>query len=242
MIAIIMPCLNNLWYTKTAIESIAKNSYPHYLEFFIINNGSTDGTSEYLKSLKIKSLIENNSNVGVTKSWNQGIKAALDSNADYFCILNNDIVCGPHWLDSIIEALSKNEKEFYFPNGNIQHSKDFDKKVIEEVKKQKGIKSPGKCGWAMFFTKKTIEKFYPIPEQFKIWYNDDYIYYKLMDEGYSALTLHDSIIHHFGSKTVLNTVNGKLQFGPAIDSDRAEFLKYAKDNLKSAAIRVQMGY
>jgi len=41
----------------------------------IVDNGSTDGTQEYLQSLPLGGLILNKSNLGCGVAWNQGTMA-----------------------------------------------------------------------------------------------------------------------------------------------------------------------
>ena len=240
MIAVIIPCLNQSNFTKMAVTSIGNNSWPHDLKFIFIDNGSTDDTNSYLKSLN-QTLITNKTNMGVTHAWNQGLGAALDINADIICLMNNDIITSPRWLDSVVQALNTNPKHFYFPNGSVTYTTtdNFNKQCACLLPSLKGKTSPGKCGWGFYFNRKTVQDFYPIPEDFKIWYNDDYIYYRLMDLGYTALVLQDSLVYHFGSKTLNTDMN---KYGNMINADRAAFLKYAKEHLPSADIRVRMGY
>ena len=54
----------------------------------MVDNGSTDGTIEYLKSLNDITLIENNTNLGYAKAVNIGIRASAKNND--IVLLNND--------------------------------------------------------------------------------------------------------------------------------------------------------
>ena len=208
MIALIIPCWNQLEYSKQAIASISAKSYPHNIEYIIIDNGSTDGTAEYLKSLNLKHVITNPVNLGVSKAWNQGLERAISINADQVAILNNDIVVGPKWLDPIMREFSKNENCYYLANGAYNNPHTLDADVLRDLPQLAGKRTPGRAGWALFFSMEAVKKFYPIPEEFFLWFGDDYIHNTLTSAGYSndpiysGITLLDCCILHYGSRSV----------------------------------------
>ena len=77
VISVVMPVLNGEKYLKLAIESILSQSYKDF-EFIIIDDGSTDKTEQIIKSYKDPRIvyIKNPSNLGLSKSYNIGIKVA----------------------------------------------------------------------------------------------------------------------------------------------------------------------
>jgi len=112
LVSIIIPCYNQLKFTKMCIESILK--YTHYpfeliiidngsFELIIIDNGSADGTGKWLTTvLRIKDkglsrikIILNDRNLGAPKAFNQGIKVSM---GEYFLFLNNDTIVTEEWL------------------------------------------------------------------------------------------------------------------------------------------------
>jgi GT2 family glycosyltransferase len=71
------------------------------VKILVIDNGSTDGTIDYLRELEndsIIDLIENGENIGIAKSLNKGIKWCGD---DDFCFVSNDVVVGYNWLERL---------------------------------------------------------------------------------------------------------------------------------------------
>ena len=69
-LSIITLTYNKLKYTKKYVESLFK--YTKDFELIIVDNGSTDGTREYLQSLNNVKLIFNDENIGFSKGNNQG--------------------------------------------------------------------------------------------------------------------------------------------------------------------------
>lgn len=101
------------------------------IELIIVNNGSTDGTSELLQKTKINNLtlkvISNPVNEGFAKGNNQGIKYALINNPNYVLLLNDDMVFEKDFLKKIVGFANKNPKyclispKIYFAKGYEFH-------------------------------------------------------------------------------------------------------------------------
>ncbi|MBD2519711.1 glycosyltransferase [Nostoc sp. FACHB-973] len=76
-VTVLMPVYNGELYLREAIDSILDQTFQDF-EFLIINDGSTDSTREIICSyddLRIR-LIDNNYNLGLTRSLNKGLKLA----------------------------------------------------------------------------------------------------------------------------------------------------------------------
>ncbi len=98
----------NGWHdTKDCLASLhilkAKNIEKYIV---VVDNGSTDGSVENLKSqiskLNIHKIIENGGNIGFAKGNNRGIQYALDQGADYILLLNNDTKIIMNFLPSLL--------------------------------------------------------------------------------------------------------------------------------------------
>ena len=77
LVSIIMPAYNSETYIEKSIESILSQTYKCF-EFIIINDGSTDKTRSIIKKYKDPriNLIDNNRNLGLSRSVNKGLKVA----------------------------------------------------------------------------------------------------------------------------------------------------------------------
>lgn len=83
-------------------------------EIIIVDNGSTDGSVDLVKSLKLKvkncsskleiKLIENKENVGFAKANNQGIKAAR---GEYIMLLNSDTIVKENAIGKLVNYLDE---------------------------------------------------------------------------------------------------------------------------------------
>ena len=77
-------------------------------EIIIVDNGSNDGTGEFLKqsaTIKVK-IISNKENLGFAKACNQGAKAA---SCGYLLFLNNDTEPQHGWLEPLVEILDHDD-------------------------------------------------------------------------------------------------------------------------------------
>lgn len=116
-IAIVVPVHNRLEYTKNFIGSLKNNSYKKWV-LFIVDDGSTDGTGDWLTG--IARMITDESRVELlscsiyfvkgdgqwwwTKSINEVLRIALKSGFDYILTQNNDVELPDNYLERIYEA------------------------------------------------------------------------------------------------------------------------------------------
>lgn len=102
-IAIIILTWNGLELTKKCIESLLASRLPDATRIVVVDNGSVDGTQEYLKTINNLILIENGYNMGYSKAVNIGIKSLKDSDYD-IVLLNNDVeIIQEDWLIKLQE-------------------------------------------------------------------------------------------------------------------------------------------
>jgi GT2 family glycosyltransferase len=112
--------------TLSCVESLKKSSYNSY-KIVVVDNGSVDDSLEILNSKTSDyHLIVSNKNLGYTGGNNLGIEYALENNAEYILLLNNDTLVECDSLEILIHAISKDDnigivqpKIYYYPEKNI---------------------------------------------------------------------------------------------------------------------------
>jgi GT2 family glycosyltransferase len=108
-VSIIVLCYNGLEdLTKPCVESILKNTPQESCELILVDNGSSDGTAQYLREISrlyhnVKVII-NPDNRGYSGGNNQGMQLA---GAHHVVLLNNDTLVTHQWLDHLLYPLSQ---------------------------------------------------------------------------------------------------------------------------------------
>ena len=110
MIFIVIPSFNEKKYIKNLLNDLLIQTFEDF-KIIISDNGSTDGTIEYLKKNKEVILIENDSKFWWTKSTNAGVKYAMKNSnkGDFILTLNCDLSIEKDYLKNIILSSQKNE-------------------------------------------------------------------------------------------------------------------------------------
>jgi len=93
-ICIIIPTYNNITTLATVIEQVQ----PYCRNLYVVNDGSTDGTSEILTCYPIVTTISYPRNVGKGWALRQGFAAAFNDGFDYAITLDSD---GQHFAQDI---------------------------------------------------------------------------------------------------------------------------------------------
>ena len=105
-VSVIIVNWNGKKYLEVCLSSVFNQTYPDY-EVILVDNGSTDGSIEYIKNnfSKVK-LIELNKNYGFAKANNIGIKEAFkNSDIKYVITLNNDTLTDINWLFFLVRVM-----------------------------------------------------------------------------------------------------------------------------------------
>src|SRR5437867_3186693 len=102
-VTIVILTWNGLSYTKRCLETLHGHTDFQCYEVIVVDNGSTDGSVEYLKSISWIRLIQNSSNKGFAKANNQAIE--LCDNSSDLVLLNNDTeILQRDWLAKLQET------------------------------------------------------------------------------------------------------------------------------------------
>lgn len=175
---IIVLTWNQLDIIKQFVESYLENT-SELSRLIIIDNGSSDGTPEYLSSLTdtdkvFFKVVLNTENRGFVGGMNQGIEL---SSASYVCLANNDLIFTKGWLKKIVAVFESNEKiGIINPNSNNlnnfpakgQSYQEYANELYEEYQNE-FWEMPFCIGFCMFIRRKVIDEigglskdFYPM--------------------------------------------------------------------------------
>ena len=102
LVSIIIPCYNGRQFVGEAIESALAQSYRN-IEVVVVDDGSTDGSSEVIKSYPV--LFVQGSHQGVSVARNQGVAV---SHGEFLVFLDSDDHLLPNAIDAGLAAFEKN--------------------------------------------------------------------------------------------------------------------------------------
>jgi len=103
-VSVVIVTRNNRGYLEPCLASLVTATRYHY-DVVIVDNGSTDGTRNWVRGSYPKiQVIDNGTNVGLSRASNQGIRA---SNGRYVLLLNDDTLVNGPSLDAMIELLDR---------------------------------------------------------------------------------------------------------------------------------------
>lgn len=202
-LSIVTLTLNKLEYTKKYIESLYK--YTKDFELIIVDNASTDGTRDYLKTLKCAKIILNDKNVGFSKGNNQGIEIA---EGEYIAFLNNDILLSPNWFEECENVFKKENAGFVSPRSIDPHFDFADENTYLSFFKKLNYKNSYEknfddCAFSCVVTKReVINKLGVFDENYTPAFFEDNDYkYRAIANGYDVYVCNTACFFHFGSVT-----------------------------------------
>jgi GT2 family glycosyltransferase len=105
LVYVIILAWNQKDMTVECVESFLASHYNN-MHLVVVDNGSTDGTSETLAGLfpQIK-ILRSLVNLGIAGGYNIGIEYAVEHGAKYVLVANNDIIVEQNMLQFLVEAL-----------------------------------------------------------------------------------------------------------------------------------------
>ena len=124
--SIIIPVFNRVELTRACLKALFRTTSEHDTEIIVVDNGSSDGTANYLTSLSNSvRVIHTEQNLGFACACNHGAHAAT---TEHLLFLNNDTIPLPDWLGPLLTELQQHSEvaivgsKLLYPNGTIQHA------------------------------------------------------------------------------------------------------------------------
>lgn len=102
MVYIVIPVHNRKKFTRNCLLALSKQTYKDF-KVIIVDDGSTDGTDEMIKSEFPDTIIlYGDGNLFWTKATNVGIRYALDHGATYVMCLNDDTIPFENYMEKMM--------------------------------------------------------------------------------------------------------------------------------------------
>jgi len=124
-VSIIIPVFNQLEYTHACLASLQAVEEQPRFEVIVVDDCSTDGTSEVIMQIPGVVYLRNDSNSGFIASCNAGAKAARGK---YLVFLNNDTLVKSGWLTALLDTFKEERRagivgsKLLYPDGRLQEA------------------------------------------------------------------------------------------------------------------------
>ena len=204
---------NTIDYIQACVESIRAFTEEGRYELIIVDNGSKDGSVEWLRAQDDLKCIFNEENMGFPKGCNQGMAIATGTE---IMLLNSDVIVTPRWHEQMLKALYSSEDigavscmTNACSNGqqiDVPY-KAMDIEVLLEFAEKYNHSNPSL--WTMYFTlvgfcfmfkRHLYDELGGLDENFSPGnYEDDDYSFRIMKAGYRMILCKDTFIHHYGS-------------------------------------------
>lgn len=192
--------------------------YPFYKIYFIDDSGSGKIGEKIKKKFPSISVDANKENLGCSKSYNFGMKKAIEEySPDYLLLLNDDMkIIDKNWLKKIIGVSENNPKSGIFgcrvvyPDNSLQWISEngktkFYKKngkfgLTEKMKKNQKVSDI--IGCCFLIKKKVINKIGFWDEGFSPAYGEETDYcFRAINMGFELMYVGETEIVHYGSSS-----------------------------------------
>lgn len=193
-------CYNQLDYTKQFIASLDREEVD-FSRIVAVDNGSTDGTREWLQLQGFGHVILNNRNLGCGAAWNQG---ALAIQSKWTVVMNNDVVCAKGWLSNLLASAERHQLQIASP-AMVEGELDYDLEAWSQDASQKmhgycRVGAPhAVCMAIREDVWDEIGYFMPVPKL--LGYEDGIFFQRARENNIKTGTIGNAWLHHYGMTT-----------------------------------------
>lgn len=216
LVSVVIPNWNGLEMLKVCLNSLKKQTFKDF-EIIVIENGSTDGSKEYLKKYHpaIK-LIALDKNLGFAPAVNLGVKK---TNSEYIFLLNNDTKVDKNCVINLVKAIKEHKDvgmvaakmlQYYSP-GFIDSAGDYIDAVghannVGYGKKDNGEFNKGKyiflvTGGGSLIKREVFEKVGYLDDDYFAYMEDVDFGLRAQMQGYKAWYEPMAVIYHIHKAT-----------------------------------------
>jgi GT2 family glycosyltransferase len=229
--------VDGLEFTRLCLESLLAGTGARALEVVVVDNGSTDGTREYLHELaqadvRLRAFF-NEGNVGFAAAVNQGLREAR---GDSLIILNNDVVIPPGAISRLAEHLREPSVGLVGPVSNRAAAEaEIDptwttfgelaetaaRRASEHAGEQTDV--PMLTMFCVALRRDVMERVGLLDERFEtgLFEDDDYAL-RIRGAGFRVVCAPDVLVHHTGQASFGRLVPSG-EYGTLFEANRRRF-------------------
>jgi GT2 family glycosyltransferase len=196
---------NRLELLKKVLESLRSQTLKPF-KIIVVNNGSTDGTLEWLGNQDDLEIITQD-NIGSSGGQFTGIKAAFESGEDWIWVMDDDVIPAGNCLENLVKEIGKNRihaplrydkknKPFHNDVKKFNISNPFrsiwDGVIDKDDIKKEFIKAEGITFEGPLFHRTLVEKIGLPEKEFFIYGDDTEFFIRAVKAGYKIYVIRDA--------------------------------------------------
>ena len=211
LISVIVLNYNGKGFLNSCLSSLASQTYSDF-EVIVVDNGSRDGSPEYVKeNYPWVRLAKNDENLGFAGGTNVGIRAAK---GEFIITLNNDSRADSRFIEELIKPMADPEvgvcaAKMLFPDGRINSAgicisrsgAAWDRGMFEPDRGQYEFVEEvfGACAGAALYRREMLDEIGLFDEDFFLYLEDVDLAFRARLAGWKCLYVPGArVIHHHG--------------------------------------------
>ena len=227
-VTVIVLTWNALDYTKRCLDTLrAATTYPAY-RLLVADNGSNDGTLEYLRDQDSVTSLSNRSNLGFAKGNNLAI-ARSDPKSDVILLNNDTEIQQGDWIERLQSTAYSSPDigvvgcRLVNPVGTLQHAGTFmpietfwgqqvgsGEKDVNQYNEDRDVE--GVVFACAYIKRQTIEAIGLLDQDYFSYFEDTDYCFRVLEKGYRVVCCGAvTVVHHEHVSTTVNQVEqGKM--------------------------------
>jgi GT2 family glycosyltransferase len=197
---------------NSCLDSLKQLAYANR-EIIVVDNGSTDGSLEYLESVDGIFLVKNPENLGYAAGNNRGVAVGKGK---YVAVINNDIVVEPFWLSQLVAVLESDEsigiisgrQMNYYQRNTIDvmytylaydlmmHEKDSTRVYDPSHCRREPCRVMGVSGASTVFRKSMFDALHGFDETLYAYHEESDLCMRAFLAGYKCVFVPDAVAYH----------------------------------------------
>lgn len=215
--SVIIPNWNGCKLLQVCLDSLFKQELSGDFEVIVVDNGSVDGSVEFIeKNFPKVNVIKNSENSGFAKGINKGI---LASKGEYIALLNNDTEADRFWLANLCRVMDS-KKDVGFCASRMM--KFYEREIIDSAGDRINIVGQGdaiaagekltekfmissyvfsSCAGAAIYRRELFTKVGLFDEEFFSYFEDLDLAFRAQMQGFKCLYVPEAVVYHIHGAT-----------------------------------------
>src|SRR5208283_4057898 len=216
--SVIVPTYNRIELLKKTLESLFRQNFKEY-EVIVVNDGSSDGTNEYLSRLSEGSRIKyvHHANSGLAATRQAGLQCA---GGEYIAFTDDDCVVPSDWLRKIHDAFQQHHVSGIGgptvtgnPSNPYSQANDMINNYFKSAINRSGTDVPFLTGNNVAYTRESLEKVGGPDQRFRMGAEDRDLLFRIVQAGGTMIYDPSIVVTHYNDADFLRFVKHQFDLG-----------------------------